>query len=865
MKLSLSPGRRAIIAAATLSVFGVATLASGTAAFAQAQPGPAAPEAQQNPFLPPNAKVFYAPDRDYDLLHVAVNLVIDYPKRAFDGEVTNTLTPLRADGLTNLRFNCGAALIIKSVSVDGKTATYKRDGEWLTVNAPSHVAMGQECKVTIVYRSENQQGTGFAGGSGGLHWINGTATQPDHVGFWTQGETSGNRLWVPTWDYPNDFATTETTTTVPIEWTVIGNGLKVSDKEDKKAGTRTVHWKMDMPHATYLLSVLAGPLEMKTDKWEGRPLLYVVPKGRANTIDFSFGYTPDMLTFYSQLVGVKYAWPKYAQDAMYDFGGGMENVSATTLGQNSLQDPRGNQQSIVSLTSHELGHQWFGDLVTCNDWGQIWLNESFATFMQFCYFEHRYGKNTYDREIASNSRSYFNEARRYERPVVTNLYPDPDSLFDRTAYPKGGVILHTLRRQLGDSAFFAGLNRYLTKHYDSPGTTADLAEAITQASGINVQPFFDQWLYKPGHPVLAWSWSFDDAGKNVVVKVTQTQDTKNGTPIYKLPITFGFITPSGQLIRVKTEMKDADATFLFPAGAKPSAVLLDPDHDFLRDIPDLGWTPDELPVIVQYAPNGIDRTNALRHMLTDTPPSDDLIALAGKVVAADSDADVSFDNIQSLIGLKRESLRPVFRGLLTHPNASRRAEGIRGLGGLSKDPADEKTLQAIVADKTVPYVVARAATTVLGDWDPQANADLLQKAAGPDSPEQIRAVALIALAKANPATTVPTLIKAADSSNPDAVRVAALNAMGSVSATDAPTRDTLLQVLKSEPARSRFLAGAALAALVQRHDQAALPALKEMLAGITNDRAKRGYQDAIRSIESDSAPVAASAAGGGDE
>src|SRR5947209_6635665 len=170
---------------------------------------------------------------------------------------------------------------------------------------------------------------------------------------------------------------------------------------------------------------------------------------------------------------------------MFDFGGGMENASATTLGEPSLTDPRAGYFAMDSLNSHELGHQWFGDTVTCKDWGHAWLNESFATYMQIMYFEHSRGRNGYDHEIENAMQSYFRESRRYKRPVVTNMYRNPDAMFDSHLYPKGGVILHTLRKQLGDQAFFNGLHRYLTLHQHTPVETNDLCESFTDASGIN--------------------------------------------------------------------------------------------------------------------------------------------------------------------------------------------------------------------------------------------------------------------------------------------------------------------------------------------------------------------------------------------
>ena len=344
-------------------------------------------------------------------------------------------------------------------------------------------------------------------------------------------------------------------------------------------------------------------------------------------IDDSFGDTPDMLSFFSDTLGVKYPWPKYAQNAMYDFGGGMENVSATTLGERNLADKRGGFRTMASLNSHELAHQWFGDYVTCRDWGHIWLNESFATFMQALYFEHSRGKDAYDQQIESNMQAYFNESRRYKRPIATNLYPNADAMFDSHTYPKGAVVLHTLRRKLGDARFFAGLHRYLTTHANQPAVSNDLCEAMTEASGVNCEPFWNQWIYKPGHPVIDTSWTWDDAAGEIVLSVKQTQDTRDGTPVYDV----GDVRRDrGERQAAQTEavhLTEADQQFRFKCDAKPDAVLFDPDHVFLREIPKRNWAPEELPHILALAPCAIDRAQALARMVAGKP-SDAAVAAA---------------------------------------------------------------------------------------------------------------------------------------------------------------------------------------------------------------------------------------------
>ncbi|MFY7953778.1 MAG: M1 family metallopeptidase, partial [Armatimonadaceae bacterium] len=469
--------------------------------------------------------------------------------------------------LSRLRLHASKHLEILGCSVDGVAATHVREGEYVVVQPKKPISVNARSVVTVRYKGGNQQGGGFGSG-GGWHWMRPTESRPERIGFWTQGETGWNREWMVTWDYPNDFATTETVTSVPADWTVVGNGVEVSNKV--AAGKRTVHWKMSQPHATYLISLVGGPFDVRKSKWQDVPLWYVVPKGKANLIDASFSDTPDMMTFFSKVTGVKYPWPKYAQNAMYDFGGGMENVSSTTLGEGNLTDGRDGIRTMASLNAHELAHQWFGDLVSCKDWGTVWLNESFATFYQAYYFEHARGLAAYQREIDGNTRGYLFEARRYRRPIATNFYADPDVMFDSHTYPKGGVVLHHLRRVLGDSAFNAGVNLYLRRHRHQPVETSNLMQAFTDASGINCQPFFDQWILKPGHPVLSYTWDWDSAKREVVVNVKQEQDTTGGVPIYSIDAQVGILSGEGMVPR-PVSLDSASQTLRDSANIRPDA------------------------------------------------------------------------------------------------------------------------------------------------------------------------------------------------------------------------------------------------------------------------------------------------------
>jgi len=480
---------------------------------------------------------------------------------------------------------------------------------------------------------------------------------------------------------------------------------------------------MKLPHATYLLTLCGGPFDIKKDKWRGVDLWYVVPKGEGYLIDNSFSDTKDMLSFFSDRLGFKYAWPKYAQNAMYDFGGGMENVSATTLGEPSLTEARDGFRRMASLNSHELGHQWFGDTVTCKDWSDTWLNESFATFMQFIYFEHSRGRAAYDWEVDDAMRAYFAEARRYRRPLSTKMYANGDSMFDSHTYPKGGSILHTLRRQLGDDAFYGGLNLYLNTWKHTPVESAQLRRAFTEATGINAEPFWAQWIDKPGHLVLDYTWTYQD-GK-VKLNVKQTQDTSDGTPVYDIPAQVGLMSADGKVTLAPVHLSKVDETFEI-AAPNPAAVVLDPEHAFLRQIPTLHWSAAELPVILKYSPNAPDRAEAMRQLLAD--PTDANIKFVVEAVAADKDAiQPVFRQVSPLGALAKPELRAFWLTQIEHPNFDRQSQAVNALAKLPADPLTTAKFRTLVNDKA-PIGVVVGAINALAAWDKAGNADVFTKA-----------------------------------------------------------------------------------------------------------------------------------------
>lgn len=761
--------------------------------------------AQNNPFKPPAAKIQVAPVPTVDLQHLKVVLDIDYPNRTIHGSTFNTVAALR-DGQTEVKLHAGERVTVDKVSIEDRPAEFTRSGGEITIKTP---ALGKGKTVTIRIDYTVSKG----GARDGWHWIEPNGYDPKHVGFWTQGETGFNREWAPTWDYPNDFTTSETITTVDKDWTVVANGVLIGDTVD--GDRRTWHWKQDQPHATYLASLVGGPLDVKKSKWRDVELWYVTPGGKGKLIDPSFDDTPAMLDFFSERVGVKYPWPKYAQNAMIDFGGGMENVSSTTLGADSLTDGRDAYRAMASLNSHELGHQWFGDLVTCKDWGHIWLNESFATIMQWLYFEHSQGLYAYQREVSDGVVEYLGESRRYKRPLATNLYSDPEVMFDSHTYPKGGAIMHTLRRQIGDSAFFGGLKRYLENHRHQPVESDDLCREISAVAKKDLKPFWDQWIYKPGHPVLEYDWTY--ASGNLTVNVKQTQDTTQGTPIYDIPAKFAAIV-AGKVVRHSIRLNAKEQSFTVKSD-KPDAVILDPDLDFLREMHHQ-FQPAELAAIMQFAPNAVDRQIAFSNY---TASDNYDVNLVKKTLLADTAQAPAIRQTGRTLDRAADFGLDFWKHELVHKDFTRRAIAVQAIGRLPRTDETRDILRGVIDPRQVTPAVVSAIDALDAKTDREA---LLKAAAFESINATIKRRVYSKLAEAQEAGVLPFIFDSAKSTDTDDVS-AAISALEYVEPS-ADTRTALTRVLEL---RETNLLRIALRVLGRKPD----PELKPVITKVSED------------------------------
>ncbi len=512
----------------------------------------------------------YAPDREIDILHVALDVTPDFQQRTVAGQVTIRFKPI-ARPLTELKLDA-VDITVNSVNSTAKIQAYQVTNQKLVVTFAESIEPGQETSVTIVYRAEPKQGLYFRTPEMGY--------KAGDAHLFTQGESIEARHWFPCYDSPNEKFTSEVTCRVPEGMTVLSNGRKVSEEKDPATGLVAVRWLQDKPHVNYLISLLAGYFKKVEDKYNDIPMAFWTPASEIDQATSSFRDTKDMMAFFENEIGVPYPWAKYDQVCVEDYQwGGMENTSITTLNVNTLfTDATENIRSSEGLMSHELAHQWFGDLVTCKDWSHIWLNEGFATYYETLYTGHKHGRDAMLYELHERAKGLTANPDD-PKPIVSRKFKTPEDMFRQhgyLAYGKGSWVLHMLRSQLGDELYRRCIKTYLERHPYDNVVTDDLRLVVEELSGRSYDQFFDQWVYHGGCPNLEVSYSWDERTKLARVSIKQNQKLSDDVLLFNFPLTIRFKTKAGVVDR-KITVQDKEEDFYFPLSEAPEIVRIDQD------------------------------------------------------------------------------------------------------------------------------------------------------------------------------------------------------------------------------------------------------------------------------------------------
>lgn len=547
-------------------------------------PSPALAQARPGPFTQPPRSVR---SRAIDQQHVALTLALDFDQQRIDGQAMHTLSlfqPASTIDLDAAGMKVEGVSLLPPESSAGRSESaprplkFQHAGQRLAIELDREYPAGQQLKLAISYTIVKPRH--------GAHFVvpdDDEPSQPRMV--WTQSEPEYARYWFPCFDHPSDRLTSEIIATAPANFVTLSNGT-LEQRTDNGNGTVTWHWRQARSHVPYLLSIVAGDFEVLEASWDGIPVQSYVPRGRLADAPRSFDKTPAMLRLFTEKIGLRYPWPKYAQICVDEYGwGGMEHTSATTLNLSTLHDERAHLDvSSDNLVAHELAHQWWGDLLTCKDWGEIWLNESFATYFATLWSEHDRGWDEAAWERAGEADSYLGEDARYRRSIVSYRYNSPMNVFDRHAYPKGGRVLHMLRFELGEEQFWRAIRRYAEVNQFRTVETADLRIAIEDATGQGMNWFFDQWVHKGGHPEFHVSWDWDSSSKQVRVTVKQTQKVDDVTPLFRTSAEIEIAPTSGEPAIRRVALSKAEETFHFDAAERPARVCFDPSDWILKKL-----------------------------------------------------------------------------------------------------------------------------------------------------------------------------------------------------------------------------------------------------------------------------------------
>ena len=654
-----------------------------------------------------------------DLVHTKLEVKFDYDKAYMYGKAWITLKP-HFYPTDSLALDAKGMDIKKVAILRGSTPTnlkYDYDGMVLDIKLDKTYKGGENYTIYIDYTSKPNEYTGKGSAAitdaKGLYFVNPKGEEKDKpTQIWTQGETEATSVWCPTIDKPNQKTTQEISMTVPDKYVTLSNGKLTAQKKNNDA-TRTDTWKMDQPHAPYLFFMGVGDYAVVKDSYKGKEVSYYVEKEYAPVARKIFGNTPEMIAFFSKLLGVEYPWVKYAQMTARDYvSGAMENTTATLHQESAQQDARelvdGN--AWESTIAHELFHQWFGDLVTTESWSNLTLNESFANYSETLWDEYKYGKDAGASQNYSDMQGYL-QSQSEKKELVRHYYNDKEAMFDAVSYNKGGRILHMLRHFVGDSAFFKSLNLFLTTNKYKSAEAHQLRLAFEEVTGKDLNWFWNQWYFGAGHPKLTIDYVYDDNAKKVQVIVKQTQ---TGDKIFRLPVNIDVYNGSSKQ-RKQVWIQNRTDTFTLSYSSRPDLVNVDADKALLAEKRD-NKTLENFIHQYKYAGNYLDRREAIDAAskkqddpkaleLMKTAMKDKYFGLRGYTV---SKLDMKKENV-------RKAVEPLLADLArTDPKSTVKATAISLLGNYD-NPAYKAIFVKGLNDSS--YTVAGNALDALSKVD----------------------------------------------------------------------------------------------------------------------------------------------------
>jgi aminopeptidase N len=801
----------------------------------------------------PGALPQYGPDKVVDVEHIDLYLTPELAAQRMEGVCTTTVRAID-DGVHDLRLDAVDFVIGWVRDESGRRLDFRRDAGTLTVHLARPLAAGERTQFAVAYRLEKPRV--------GLHFVAPTKDHPDKpTQCWTQSQDEYARYWFPCFDYPHAKQPTSTTIVVPTGTFALGNGRLVERSDDSATGYTTFRYVQDAAHSTYLVTMVAGSFAEIEQKGASVPVFYYVPPGREADGERSFGKTPEMLTFFEQRTGMPYPYARYSQIAVADFiFGGMENTTATTQTDRTLHDERAHLDfSSDPLVAHELAHQWFGDLLTTRDWSHAWLNEGFATFFETLFREHDLGRDEYLYAMYEHVKTYLRETReRYARAIVENRFHFPIEVFDRHLYEKGGAVLHMLRGLLGEERFWKSVRHYVRENAGRSVETIDLIRAIEAATGRNLRAFFDQWVFRAGHPELRVTYAYEHAARTATLRVEQRQPFDDANPPYRFDLDVGFLEAQPAAIerdagpgplaferRHRVAVEHADQTFTFACDAAPALVRVDPNATVLGTL-EFAFGVPMLAAVLAADPSPVARVRAALALAKDA--SAPALTALGTALTDEPFWAVRAETARALAETRLGRAKELLLAACDEQHPKARRAVAEGLGNFrSQDAADALLL---LAREDVSYFVVETALEALGKTRDRRAFDALREALErPSWSDKVANGAARGLSELADPRAVALIIAATERRRSDSLRAEATRALGRAATVDDAARPAAVERLIELFGDDSFMVRrAAIQTAGTLGDRRLLPALERIVDAPADGRLRRAATEAASAV-----------------
>lgn len=497
-----------------------------------------------------------------DAQHYIFRVTLSDDSDEISGEATVQLRFVR-DGVSDFALDLASAadgkgMTVSAVTSRGTELKYTHQGDRLVTHLRSAPKAGDLEEFTIRYHGVPANGLRI-----------GTNKFGERT-FFSQNWPNLARQWLPMIDHPYDKATSEFIVTAPVKYQVVANGV-LQEETDLGDGRRLTHWKQSIPIASWLNAV--GVAQFATrhfDQVHGIPLqTWVFHQDRDPGIITFETPARQAMEFYIGHIG-PYPYEKLANVEAAGLRGGTEHASAIFYGEASVTN-----RPATGLVAHEIAHQWFGDSVTEKDWDDVWLSEGFATYFTLLTTEHYEGRDAFVAGLKRSRETILSLEKRFPDMAVRHKnLDDMKKVLNQMVYQKGGWTLHMLRAETGDTKFWAGIREYYRRYRDSNASTDDFRKVMQEASGLDLGWFFDQWLDRPGSPVVTGGWHYDPASKKIRIELSQTQ----AGSLYRLPLQIGLTTQGAPQMRIeKVDLVQKEQQFEIVADKEPVSVSLDPN------------------------------------------------------------------------------------------------------------------------------------------------------------------------------------------------------------------------------------------------------------------------------------------------